>query len=87
MNPIDPKDTTNPQDKNPMAPPFVDENVERESVNRGLKVAEDEIRDAVTDEYEDAARKSGHPDDNLDDIDYEEEQPRRKGPDREPGNR
>jgi hypothetical protein len=85
MNPIDPKETTRPQDETPMAPPFVDENTEREAVERGLDVAENETRDAVTDIYEGAARRSDDPEESLDDIDYEEEQARRKGPDHEPG--
>ncbi len=85
MTPIDPKETTRPQNKDPMAPPFVDENPELEATEQGLEVAENEVREIVTDIYEDAALRSEDPEESLDDIDYEEEQERRDGPDREPG--
>jgi hypothetical protein len=53
-------------------------------VERGLDVAENEIREAVTRGYEESARSDDDPEEFLDDIDYEEEQPER-GPDHEPG--
>ena len=68
MNPIDPKQTIRPQDKDPMAPPFVDENPERDATERGMDVAENEIREAVDDVYEDFARRGEDLEESLDDI-------------------
>ena len=53
-----------------MAPPYVDEDPYLDSVRQGLKVAEDEKRDAVTDEYEEQARASANEEESLDDISY-----------------
>ncbi len=70
-----------------MAPPFVDENPERDLVQQGLDVAEDETRGLITDAYEAAALQGEDKDqeETLDDIDYTEAQPEREGPEREPG--
>ncbi len=53
-----------------MAPPYSDENPNREMVEQGLRVAENEKRDAVTDAYENAALSSDEPQAALDDINY-----------------
>ncbi len=53
-----------------MAPPYVDEDPDIEMVEKGLHVAENEKRDAVTDAYEDAALSSDDPQTSLDDINY-----------------
>ncbi len=41
-----------------------------ELVERGLRIAENEKRDAVTDLYEDAALSSDEPQEALDDVNY-----------------
>ena len=53
-----------------MAPPYVDEDPYLDSVQQGLQVAEDEKRDAVTDEYEEQARGTANDEESLDDISY-----------------
>lgn len=55
-----------------MAPPYVDENVNEVAIEQGLKAAENELRDLVADTYEEAAKDSGDPETNLDDIDRTE---------------
>jgi hypothetical protein len=85
MNPIDPKQTVPKNHESPMAPPYVDEDPQMESVQRGLDVAENEIRSVMADVYEAEAKRSDDVDEALDDIDYEQGQPERKGPDHEPG--
>ncbi len=54
----------------PMAPPYVDDDSDRALVEMGLRIAENEKRDAVTDLYERAALSSENPQEALDDIDY-----------------
>jgi hypothetical protein len=85
MNPVDPKQPYRPGDEDPMAPPFVNENIEREAVDRGLDVAENEVRQSMIEIYEDTAMQSEDPEEYLDDIDYEDGQPAHDGPDKEPG--
>lgn len=70
MYPLDPTEPATPDPKSPMAPPYVDEDPYLDSVRQGLKVAEDEKRDAVTDEYEEQARASANEEESLDDISY-----------------
>lgn len=41
-------------------------------VQQGLDLAEDEVREAVTDAYEEGALLSEYPQESLDDIDYED---------------
>jgi hypothetical protein len=55
-----------------MAPPYVDEDANEAMVDRGLEVAEDELRDVVADSYEEGARGAGDPEQMMDDIDYAE---------------
>jgi hypothetical protein len=70
-----PQDPRRPLDslRSPMAPPYVDEDVEMTMVEQGLSVAEDEIRDAVADAYEERAKQSDDPEEALDDVDYDDE--------------
>jgi hypothetical protein len=56
-----------------MAPPYVDEDVDITMVERGRSVAEDEIRDAVAEAYEERAKSSDNPEEELADVDYDEE--------------
>jgi hypothetical protein len=56
-----------------MAPPYVDEDIDITMVERGLSVAEDEIRDAVAEAYEERAKMSDNPEEELADVDYDEE--------------
>lgn len=53
-----------------MAPPFVNEDVNIESVQDGMDAAENDTRDAVTDAYEATALESEDPEEELNDIDY-----------------
>lgn len=72
MTPIDP---VTPAFASPMpssAPPYVNEEPNLEMVQKGLDLAEDEVREAVTDAYEQGALLSEDPQESLDDIDYEE---------------
>ncbi|MEK7952388.1 hypothetical protein [Luteolibacter soli] len=55
-----------------MAPPYVDEDANEAMVEQGLEAAEDEMRDAVADTYEEGARESTDPQEMMDDIDYGE---------------
>lgn len=55
-----------------MAPPYVDEDANQAMVEQGLEAAEDEVRDAVADSYEDGARNAAEPQEMMDDIDYSE---------------
>ncbi|MEX1048377.1 MAG: hypothetical protein WED15_02530 [Akkermansiaceae bacterium] len=70
MSPIDPVEPVHAKTRPPMAPPFVDEDVNMESVQDGMDAAEDDTRDAITDAYEAAALQSEDPEEELDDIDY-----------------
>ncbi len=72
MTPIDPVQPVNPTRKSTTAPPYVDEEPNISLVEQGLEVAEDEIRGAVADAYEEGARDSEDPSESLDDIDYVE---------------
>jgi hypothetical protein len=58
MSPIDPKESA-PDPKPPMAPPYVDENPNQASVEDGLEVADEEIRETVADAYEATAKERG----------------------------
>ncbi len=53
-----------------MAPPYVDEDPGLALVQDGLDVAEDEIRDAVADDYEASALESDDAEDELNDIEF-----------------
>jgi hypothetical protein len=72
MTPIDPAEPVSPTRKSPTAPPYVDEEPNISLVEQGLDVAEDEIRSAVADAYEEGARSSADVNESLDDIDYVE---------------
>jgi hypothetical protein len=72
MTPIDPAEAVPPTRKSPTAPPYVDEEPNISLVEQGLEVAEDEIRSAVADAYEEGARQNADAADSLDDIDYVE---------------
>lgn len=78
MNSSDPK-PVHPS-RPPMAPPYVDEDVELTLVEQGLREAEAETRGAVADAYEEAARLSDDPDEALDDIDFSDEEEDLRGP-------
>jgi len=53
-----------------MAPPYVDENPNLEMTELGLRIAENEKRDAVRDGYEEDALSSDETEESLDDISY-----------------
>jgi hypothetical protein len=53
-----------------MQSPFLEEDVDIREVEMGLRVAEDEKRDAVEQEYEEEALASDDPDEELDEIDH-----------------
>jgi hypothetical protein len=72
MTPIDPKTPASASPRSPMAPPYVDEDVNIKMVQLGLDEAEDETRDAMADAYEASARVSDDPSESLDDIDFTE---------------
>ena len=72
MTPLDPAKPVSPDPRSPMAPPYVDEDVNETMVEQGLEVAEDELRDVVADSYEEGAREAGDPQQMMDDIDYSE---------------
>jgi hypothetical protein len=72
MTPIDPAQSVPATRKASTAPPYVDEEPNISLVEQGLEVAEDEIRSAVADAYEEGARQSTVAADSLDDIDYTE---------------
>lgn len=70
MMPLDPVQPASSVNQHPMAPPYVDDNPNMELVEKGLRIAENEKRDAVTASYEEAALSSENPQDALDDIEY-----------------
>ncbi len=70
MTPIDPVTPAAADPKSPMAPPYVDEDPNLALVEEGLDVAENEIRDAVADDYEASARLSEDEEEELNDIDF-----------------
>ena len=72
MTPIDPKTPASADPRSPMAPPYVDEDLNMDLVQQGLDEAEDETRDAVADAYEASARLSDDPLESLNDIDFNE---------------
>lgn len=72
MAPIDPKTPASADPRPPMAPPYVDDDVNIALVQQGLDEAEDETREAVADAYEASARLSDEPVESLDDIDFTE---------------
>lgn len=72
MTPIDPVEVVPTHARQPMAPPFVDENDPLELVREGLDTAENELRDAVTDEYEKEAVADDDAEEFLDDIDHDD---------------
>jgi len=72
MVPIDPKTPASADPRSPMAPPYVDDDVNVDLVQQGLDEAEDETREAVADAYEASARLSDDPLESLDDIDFTE---------------
>ncbi len=69
MTPIDPVKPASEDPASPMAPPYVDEDINLESVRKGMRVAEDEKRDLVAENYEAEARMAEDSEDQLDDID------------------
>lgn len=70
MCPLDPAETTKKQNESPMAPPYVDDDLNMELTERGLRAAENERRDMVTDGYETGAVDSPEREEALDDISY-----------------
>lgn len=71
MTPIDPVQTNHHDQRESMAPPYVDENPNLALVEQGMDLAEDERREAVADDYEANALVSDDPSEALDDIDYQ----------------
>ncbi|MEP2775133.1 MAG: hypothetical protein ABJQ93_04245 [Luteolibacter sp.] len=53
-----------------MAPPYVDDDPTMELTEKGLRIAENEKRDAVTDAYESEALTGSDTEETLDDISY-----------------
>ena len=72
MTPIEPSKVSTADPRSPFAPPYVDDDPEKEMVQMGLNEAEDEIRDAVAAKYEASALVSGDPEASLNDIDFTE---------------
>lgn len=70
MTPTDPAFPAVYNPRSSMAPPYVDEDVNADLVQRGLDEAEDETRDLVADDYEASALVSDEPMESLDDIDF-----------------
>lgn len=70
LMPIDPVKPVSLSEQTPMAPPYVDEDVNLALVEEGMDVAENETRDTVADAYEATARLSDDPEEAMDDIDY-----------------
>ena len=70
MSPIDPASTVPASDRSPMDNPFDEDDPNLALVEQGLEVADDEIRDAVTDAYEEDAVEDEEAEDTLDDIEY-----------------
>jgi len=68
--PIDPAESVARNEIPPMAPPYVDEDVNLSLVEDGLDAAEDDLRDTVADAYEASARLSDDPEESLNDVDY-----------------
>lgn len=72
MPPIDPVTLASASPLSATAPPYVNEEPNITMVQQGLDLAEDEVREAVTDAYEEGALLSEYPQEALDDIDYED---------------
>lgn len=70
MFPLDPVQPAAQSPKASMAPPYVNEDPSLEGVQQGLEMADEEIRDAVVDEYENHAIAAGAREEVLDDISY-----------------
>jgi hypothetical protein len=70
MTPIDPVQPATADPKSSMAPPYVDEDPNLALVQQGVDEAENEIREAVADDYEASAVLSDDADEELDDIDF-----------------
>jgi hypothetical protein len=80
MTPIDPKETASSDPKPPMAPPFVDENPNRASVEDGLEVAENESRQTVADAYEATAKEEGNEEELLASQELTDDSPGKDAP-------
>jgi hypothetical protein len=72
MPPIDPVTLASASPLSATAPPYVNEEPNIAMVQQGLDLAEDDVREAVTDAYEEGALLSEDPEETLDDIDYDE---------------
>ena len=70
MCPIDPASTVPAGDRSPMDNPFDEGDPDLTLVEQGMDVADDEMRDAVTDAYEEDAVEDEEAEDSLNDIDY-----------------
>ncbi len=80
MTPIDPKEPASPDSKSPMVPPYVDENPNLASVEDGLEVAENEVRETVADAYEATAKEEGNEEELLDSQELMDESPASDAP-------
>lgn len=80
MTPIDPKETASSDPKPPMAPPYVDENPNRASVEDGLEVAENESRETVADAYEATAKEDGNEQELLESQEMTDDPPAKGAP-------
>lgn len=74
MSPIDPVKAVPESPHSPMAPPWSDENVNLDLVREGLEAADNELRDAVSDEYEEEALEEDDVAESLDDIDRDDDE-------------
>ncbi len=70
MFPLDPVQPAAQSPKSSMAPPYVNEDPNIEAVEQGLEMAEEDIRDAVVDQYEEKAIAAGASEEVLNDISY-----------------
>ncbi|MEO5916274.1 MAG: hypothetical protein ABIS50_18695 [Luteolibacter sp.] len=70
MTPIDPVKPATADPKSPMAPPYIDEDPNLALVEEGMDEAENDLREAVADDYEASARLGDNEEDELDDIDF-----------------
>ncbi len=70
MTPINPVNFASEDPRSSMAPPYVDDDPNMESVREGMDLAEDETRELVADEYEALARDGDDVAETLDDIDH-----------------
>jgi len=72
MPPINPVTLASASPLSATAPPYVNEEPNLSMVQQGLDLAEDEVREAVIDVYEEGALLSEEPQESLDDIDYDD---------------